>query len=90
MKRQTKDLLWYIALLVLTLSVAVLVPSWRLIYYFLILFPLLSVPLAFGFMLRSWWQFLVSPLNHGFMLAAIVCRILLDKGELERNTVVNV
>jgi hypothetical protein len=28
MRGQTKDLLWYVALLVLTLSVAVLVPSW--------------------------------------------------------------
>jgi hypothetical protein len=59
MKRQTKQLLWYIALLALTLSVAVLIPSWRFIYYFLVLFPLLIVPLAFGFMLRSWRQFLV-------------------------------
>jgi hypothetical protein len=58
MKRQTKQLLWYVALLVLTLGVAVLIPSWRFIYYFLVLFPLLIVPLAFGFMLRSWRQFL--------------------------------
>jgi hypothetical protein len=44
---------------VLTLSVAVLTPSWRFIYYFLILFPILIVPLAFGFMLRTWRQFLM-------------------------------
>lgn len=59
MKRETKQLLLYVALLVLTLGVAVLIPSWRLIYYFLVLFPLLIVPLAFGFMLRSWRQYLV-------------------------------
>ncbi len=59
MKRESKQLLLYVALLVLTLSVAVLAPEWRFIYYFLILFPLLAVPIAFGFMLRSWRQFLV-------------------------------
>jgi hypothetical protein len=65
MKRQTKQLLLYVALLVLTLGVAVLVPSWggvnyvSFIYYLVVLAPLLIVPLVFGFMLRSWRQFVV-------------------------------
>jgi hypothetical protein len=65
MKRQAKHLLWYAALLVLTPGVAALAPPrdgvglMSFMYHFLLIFPLLLVPLAFGFMLRSWRQYLV-------------------------------
>jgi hypothetical protein len=65
MKRQIKHLLLYVALLALTQGVAVILTSWDVLaqdsslYYLLIFGPILIVPLVFGFMLRSWRQFLV-------------------------------
>ncbi len=65
MKRETKHLLWYVALLVPALSLAVLVPPWgganytSFMYYLLVLPPILIMPLVFGLMLRSWRQFLI-------------------------------
>ena len=65
MKRQSKHLLLYIALLVLTHGAGVFVTSLDVVryrsflHYLLVLCPILIVPLAFGFMIRTWRQFVV-------------------------------
>ena len=65
MTKQTKMLLLYVVLLVLTHSVGVLITSLDVVryssflHYILVLCPILIVPLAFGLTLRSWRQFIV-------------------------------
>lgn len=65
MAKQTKHLLLYVALLVLTHSVGALITSLDVVryssflHYILVLCPILIVPLAFSFTLRSWRQFIV-------------------------------
>ena len=65
MNRPTKHLLLYVALLVLThgltfaVSYSYVVRYETFLYYVVGLVPIMLVPLAFGFRIRSWRQFVV-------------------------------
>lgn len=65
MNRQSKHFLLYVALLVLTHGAGVAVSELDVIgyktflYYFIVLCPLIIVPLVFSFKIQSWQQFVV-------------------------------
>ena len=64
MNRQSKRFLMYVALLVLTHAVGVSVSNLEvvgyktLLYYLIVFFPLIIMPLGFSFKIQSWQQFI--------------------------------